>query len=529
MRKLLVFLLMVSLAVTAFAGGQQEEGQTAEAAQEEPAEFIIVNGAEPETLDPHLISGVPEHRIYMSIFEGLTTYDPETAEPVPGLAKSWDVSEDGTVYTFHLREASWSDGVPITAQTVVDSWLRMLAPETAAPYAWFPNMFIAGAADYNAGEADAVGVEAVDDYTFRLELVGPLPYVLGALPHYSFAVVPMHTIEEHGSGWTSPENFVGNGPFTLEEWKPQQEIAVVPNDTYWDADVVSLDRVVYLPIDDNNTGYNMYLNGEADWMTTVPLDMMDSAKLRDDYHNAPYLGTYYYTIQNQKEPFDDPKVRKALAMTFDRETLVEKITKGGQVPATSMVPDMAGYPGVEGNGMDIDKARELLAEAGYPEGEGFPEFEILYNTNEAHKKVAEYMQEQWAENLGIECELVNQEWSTYLSHRRQGNFQVARAGWIGDYQDPNTFLDMFLSGAAMNGGNFSNERYDELINQAARMPAGEERFEVLQEAESIFIEQEQAVIPIYHYTTNNMIDLDEWGGWYVNTMDYHPPKNIYKK
>jgi len=218
-----------------------------------------------------------------------------------------------------------------------------------------------------------------------------------------------------------------------------------------------------------------------------------------------------------------------LAMSFDRETLVEKVTKGGQVPATSMVPDMAGYPGVEGNGMDLDKARELLAEAGYPEGEGFPEFEILYNTNEAHKKVAEYMQEQWAENLGIESELVNQEWSTYLSNRRQGNFQIARAGWIGDYQDPNTFLDMFISGAAMNGGNFSNERYDELIHQAARMPAGEERFEVLQEAESIFIEQEQAVIPIYHYTTNNMIDLDEWGGWYVNTMDYHPPKNIYKK
>src|SRR6056297_5784 len=530
MRKLLVFLLMVSLAVTAFAGGQQEEGQTAEAAQEEPAEFIIVNGAEPETLDPHLISGVPEHRIYMSIFEGLTTYDPETAEPVPGLAKSWDVSEDGTVYTFHLRETTWSDGVPITAQTVVDSWLRMLAPETAAPYAWFPNMFIAGAAEYNAGEADAdsVGIEAVDDYTFRLELVGPLPYVLGALPHYSFAVVPMHVIEETDE-WTTPENFVGNGPFILEEWAPQQRISVVPNDTYWEADVVSLDRVVYLPIDDNNTGYNMYLNGEADWMTTVPLDQMDSANLRDDYHNAPYLGTYYYTIQTEKDPFDDERVRKAFAMSFDRETLVEKVTKGGQVPATSMVPDMAGYPGVEGNGMDVEKAKELLAEAGYPDGEGFPEFEILYNTNEAHKKVAEYMQEQWAENLGIECELVNQEWSTYLSNRRQGNFQVARAGWIGDYQDPNTFLDMFLSGAAMNGGNFENERYNELINQAARMPAGEERFEVLQEAESIFIEQEQGVIPIYHYTTNNMIDLDNWGGWYVNTMDYHPPKNIYKK
>lgn len=534
MRKLFVFLLVVALAFSFFSCQPKEEAQeeaTATEAQEEPAEFIIVNGAEPETLDPHLISGVPEHRIYMSIFEGLMTYDPETAQPVPGLAKSWEISEDGTVYTFKLRETTWSDGVPITAQTVVDSWLRMLDPETAAPYAWFPNMFIKGAAEYNSGDAgpEAVGIEAVDDYTFRLELVGPLPYVLGALPHYSFAVVPMHVIEEHGKEWTNPDNFVGNGPFTLEEWQPQQKISVVPNDTYWDADVVSLDRVVYLPIDDNNTGYNMYINDEADWMTTVPLDMMDSAKLRDDYHNAPYLGTYYYTIQNQKDPFDDARVRKALAMAFDRETLVEKVTKGGQVPATSMVPDMAGYPGIEGNGMDVERARELLAEAGYPDGEGFPVFEILYNTSEAHKKVAEYMQEQWAENLNIECDLVNQEWSTYLSTRRQGDFQVARAGWIGDYQDPNTFLDMFLSGAAMNGGDYENERYDELIQQASQMPAGEDRFEVLQEAESIFIEQDQGVIPIYHYTTNNMVDLTEWGGWYVNTMDYHPPKDIYKK
>ncbi len=535
MKRILLFLLVFAVLGfgTVWAGGQQDAA-TDEApamAAAEPVEFVVVNGTEPETLDPHLISGVPEHRIYMAIFEGLMSYDPETAEPVPGLAESWEVSEDGTVYTFKLRKTTWSDGVPITAQTVRDSWLRMLDPETAAPYAWFPNMFIAGADAFNSGEAgpEAVKIEAVDDYTFRMELVGPLPYVLGALPHYSFAVVPLHAIEEHGKAWTSPENFVGNGAFTLETWQPQARIEVVPNDTYWEKDVVSLDRITFLPIDDNNTGYNMYLNGEADWMTTVPLDQMDQAKLRDDYQNAPYLGTYYYVIQNTKAPFNDPKVRKALTMSIERETLIDRVVKGGQIPAYSMVPDMAGYPAIKGNVYDVAAAKKLLAEAGYPNGEGFPAFEILYNTSDAHQKIAEYIQEQWAKNLGIECDLINQEWSTYLANRRAGNFQIARAGWIGDYQDPNTFLDMFVTGGAMNGGRFSNAKYDELISKAAQMEAGPARFKTLQEAEKIFITQEQAVIPIYFYTTNNMIDLTEWGGWYTNTLDNHPWKYVYKK
>ena len=537
MKKLLMMLLAVSLLFLFIGCQPKEEAKedvTEEAAPEvveEPAEFTIVNGTEPETLDPHLISGVPEHRIYQAILEGLMTYDPETAEAVPGLAESWEVSDDGKVYTFKLRKTTWSDGVAITAQTVKDSWLRMLDPETAAPYAWFPNMFIAGAQEYNSGEAgpEAVKIEAVDDYTFKMELVGPLPYVLGALPHYSFAVVPLHAIEEHGKEWTSPENFVGNGAFTLSEWQPQSRIEVVPNDTYWDKDTVSLDKITFLPIDDNNTGYNMFLNGEVDWMTTVPLDQMDQAKLRDDYQNAPYLGTYYYTIQNEKAPFDDARVRKALAMAFEKTTLVDKITKGGQIATDTMVPDMAGYPGIDGNGYDVAAAKKLLADAGYPDGEGFPKFEILYNTSEAHKKVAEYVQEQWATNLGVECDLINQEWSTYLASRRAGEFQLARAGWIGDYQDPNTFLDMFLTGGAMNGGRYSNPEYDALIKKAATMPAGPERFDTLVEAETLFIEEDQAVIPIYNYTTNNMIDLTEWGGWYTNTMDYHPWKYIYKK
>lgn len=493
-------------------------------------EFIINNGAEPQSLDPALIQGVPEHRIYFSLGEGLVSSHPETAEPVPGVAESWEVSNGGSTYTFKLRKTTWSDGVPITANTFVESWQRMLDPATAAPYAWFPAMFIKGAEDYNAGKEGAeLGIRAVDDYTFQVDLVGPLPYTLGALAHYSFGIVPMHAIEKHGKEWTNPGNHVGNGPFVLESWEPQKQLTVIPNEKYWDKENVHLERVIYIPSDNNTTTYNMYLNGEADWQTTVPLDQIEEAQLRDDYHSAPYLGTYYYVIQNEKEPFNDPRVRKALSMSINRSHITEKITKAGQIPTSSMVPDMAGYVPATGEDENIEKAKQYLADAGFKDGKGFPEFSILYNTSEAHKKVAEYVQQQWKENLGLTVSLRNEEWKTYLATRREGTFEVARAGWIGDYRDPNTFLDMFVTGAAMNGGKYSNTQFDELIKKAGTMADGPERMNVMAEAEKLFLTEDQSVIPIYHYVTIGMIDLEKWGGWYDNVMDWHPTKTIYMK
>ncbi len=492
--------------------------------------FRLVNGAEPESLDPHQIQGVPEHRIFEALFEGLVAYDPKTADAVPGLAESWTASADGTQYTFKLRDAVWSDGVKITAQTVVDSWLRGLDPATASPYAWFPAMFLKGAAEYNGGTAgkEAVGIRALDEKTFQMDLLGPLPYAIGALAHYSFAVVPLHAIAKNGDKWTMPENFVGNGPYVLKEWVPQSHITVVPNEKYWDAKAVKLDEVVFYAIDDNNTAYNMYLNGEVDWMTTVPLDQIEAASLRGDYHRAPQLSTYFYVFQVEKAPFDDVRVRKALSMAFDRQALVDQVTRAGQIPAWGIVPEMAGYTGLGEPKLDIAAARKLLAEAGYPNGVGFPKTTILYNTSEGHKAIAEFLQQEWKKNLNITIELENQEWATYLSNRNAGNFQVARAGWVGDYQDPNTFLDMFLTGAGMNGGKYSNQVYDLLINEAARM-GGKDRLEVLMQAEDILINEDQAIMPMYFYTTNNMVDTSKWGGWYPNTMDYHPTKDIYLK
>ena len=498
--------------------------------------FRISNGAEPESLDPAFIQSASDHRIYMSLFEGLVAIDPETALAVPGVAKSWTISNDLTQYTFKLRkDALWSDGKPITAYDVVYSWLRMLAPETMSPYAWFPCMFIAGAQDFNDGRRGpaTVGIRALDDHTFQMDLIGPFPYILDALTHYSFAIVPKHAIEKHGSRWTYPAYFVGNGPFTLSNRVVQTSLTAVKNPAYWDKDNVTLDKVIFYSSDSDTTDYNMYLNGELDWATNVPPGQFKAAKMRSDFQKAPQLATYYYVFQNEKAPVNNALVRKALSLAVDRQALVEGVTKTGQLPAWGIVPEMTGYEALEFPFADQDDAiaaaQKLLAKAGYPKGVGFPTITIIYNTNEAHKQIAQFIQREWKNNLGLNVTLENQEWQTYLSNRNQGNFTVARAGWVGDCADPSTFLDMFITGGGMNGGRYSNEIYDLLMNEAARMDAGPERMGILRTAEDIFINQDQGMIPLYYYVTKNMVNTDKWGGWHTNIMDYHPMKAIYLK
>jgi len=495
------------------------------------ADFIISNESEPQSLDPHLIEGVLEHRINLALFEGLMGIDPKTAEAVPGVAESYTVSADGTVYTFKLRDAVWSDGVPITAETVVKSWLRCLNPQTASPYAWFPATFIKGAQDYLDGKAgpESVAIRAIDEKTFEMTLVGPFPYVLGALSHYAFAIVPIHAIEKYGKDWIKPENFVGNGPFVLKEWIPQESIFVVKNPRYWDKDKVFLESIQFLPTEDQNSAYTMYLKGEVDWVTKVPVDLISEARKRPDYQSFPILGTYYYILNLKVPPLNDVRVRQALAKAINRTELTEKVSQGGEVPAYSMVPPMTGYPGIQKFKEDVEEAKNLLAQAGFPNGKGFPALKLLYNTADNHKKIAEYIQQQWKVNLGINVELENQEWKTYLESRNRGQFQIARAGWVGDYQDPNTFLDMFITNSGGNDGNYSNRQFDELIAKAARMPPGPERFKVLEEAETKFIFEDMGVIPIYFYAVNQMIDLTKWEGWYPNVMDFHPWKGLRRK
>lgn len=496
--------------------------------------FIVSNGTEPESIDPQLIQGEPEHRIEYVLFEGLVANDPKTAKAIPGIAKSWDITNGGKTITFHLRDSQWSDGTPLTANDFVYSWQRELNPLTASPYSWFPEMFLKGAADYAAGKvgAEGLGVKALDDNTLQVDLVGPLPYAIDAFAHYTFYPVPQKTIEKYGDQWTQPGNMVSNGAFVLESHVPQSYISTVKNDKFWDVDHVYLDKITFLASDDYNTNYNMYIDNEVDWLPEVTTEKMASAKMRNDYKSNAKVATAYYSVQCSDKSLSDPLVREALSYAVDRDSMIENVLHGNQIPAWGMVPPMTGYSALEFPFDSYDEAKEIaqekLAEAGYPNGIGFPTITILYNSNESNKKVAELLQANFKDVLGINCSLENQEWGTFLANRNSGQFQLARAGWTGDYQDPNTFLDMFITGAAMNGGNFKNAEYDSLIRKAATMNDGKARFDVLHQAEKILIEQ-QAVIPFYYYSSSALIDTDKWGGWFDNAMDYHNVRFVYRK
>jgi oligopeptide transport system substrate-binding protein len=517
MKKLVLLLIVLCLALPAFA-----------------VDFRIANGAEPQSLDPHLVSGVPEHRIYEALFEGLMTYDPQTANPIYGAAQSYKASADNLTWTFTLRPGLvWSDGTPITAQQVADSWLRCLDPNTGAEYASLLTDVIKGAAEFNAGTGprSGVAVRALDSRTFQFNTKVPAPYVLSMLCHYAFAIVPTQAIAKYGDRWTLPENFVGNGPFVLKEWKPQEIIIAEKNPRYWGARNVKLDRILFYPSDSYSTTYNMYLKGEVDWnCNPPPPELADAAKLRKDFLVTPQLGTYYYQYNQTKPPFDDVRVRKAFSLSINRQELCEKITRTGQIPAFAYVPEFAGYVPPKGIGENVEQAKKLMADAGYPGGAGFPTVTILYNTSEAHKKIAEYFQQKWEQALGVKVVLNNQEWATYLDTRKMQQFDLCRAGWVADYQDPFNFLFMWLSdNFDFNDGRYKNTRYDQLIRQANSMQAGSERNKVFAQAETILIDQDQGIMPIYYYVSQNFIDTNKWGGWYLNLLDYHPYWAIYKK
>ena len=527
-RTVLLAMCAVLLTATLFAGGGGQQRAAAAG-----MEMVINNGTNIQSIDPSQITGVPEHRIYMALFEGLVVNDPKTNKAVPGVAESWTFSNNNSVITFKIRQGiTWSDGTAITAQQIVDSWLHNLDPATASEYAYMVGMVVKGAEDYNerGGRKEDVGIRAVDANTFEVTLVGPVPYALDMMAHYAFSPLPMHAIQKYGTNWTRPENFVGNGPFILQENTPNSRIVVTPNARYWNKANVFLTKITFLPMEDSNTAYNAFLNGEIDWVTNVPLARIDEVKLHKDYQVSPQLGTYYYLINNRDhKPLDDVRVRKALSMGFDRQELIDKVVKGGQIPATALSPPMGTYQPTPGNGFNLAEAKRLLAEAGYPNGQGFPTFEIIYNTLDAHKIIGEYLQEAWKNNLGINVNLQNMEWASYLDYRTTPNMQLARAGWIADYMDPQNFLDLLYSTSGNNDGHYNDAEYDNLIRRVSTMVDGPERNALMRQAEDIAITRDQAMIPIYWYVSQNMIDLSKWDGWFTNPQDVHPYTGIKRK
>ena len=491
--------------------------------------FRINNTAEPESLDPALVTGVPEHRIISNLFEGLTTSDPKDLSPRPGMAASWTVSRDGVVYTFKLRAARWTDGKSVTAHDFVYAWERVLNPKTGAKYAQ-QLFYLKNGEDYNKGritDFSQVGVKALDDRSLQVTLRCPTAYFLDLTSFYTLYPVPRWAIEAHGKDWVKPGRIVSNGPFRLVSWVPQKDLILEKNPLHWDATTIKVQKVIFLPTDDLNTAYKQFLAGESDWVPTVPPAQLDAARNRPEFYVMPYLGTYYFRFNLTKPPITDVRVRKALSMSVDRESLTKYVTKAGEIPSSTFVPaGMRGYEGVKGLPFDVAGAKKLLAEAGFPDGRGFPKVDVLYSTSELHRVVTQAVQQMWKEQLGIQVDLTNVEWKVYLARQGSLDYQISRAGWIGDYVDPNTFLDMWITGGGNNQTAWSNKRYDDLIAQAAcKIVNAKDRMRTLQEAEKILVADEVPIMPLYTYVNKGMLSR-RVKGWWPNILDQHPLKYI---
>src|SRR5262245_13346130 len=486
------------------------------------------NGAEPETLDPAKSTGVTESNIQYELLEGLTTYSVDGLV-IPGVAEKWDVSDDGKTYTFHLRDSKWSNGDPVTADDFVYSWRRVVDPATASDYAPIFNV-ITNAEAINKGEEKdltKLGVEATDAKTLKVTLNKPTPYFISMLRHSSFLPVNKADIEKNGQDWTKPGNIVGNGAFTLSEWTPQSSLTVVKNPNYYDAANVKLEKIIYYPTEDISEEFKRFRNGELQITYEVPSDQVGfiEANMKDEYDAKPYLGTYYYVINETRESGAKKEVREALALASDREAIGDKVTQGSFLPAYSWVPpgtpDYATqYVSFKDMPMAdrITKAKELLAGAGYT-AEKPLKLEILYNTSENHKKIAIAIQDMWKQ-VGVDATLNNQEWQVYLDTRDNKQFDVARAAWIGDYADPVTFLDLFLSDAGVrNDAGYNNAEFDKLVKDSFNIADPKARMASLEKAEQMFL-ADLPIIPILHYKTKHMVSK-KVQGWAYNNLDFH--------
>lgn len=492
------------------------------------------NGSEPQDLDPSTVTGVPEQRIVAALFEGLLSENPKTLAPEGAVAETWTVSPDGLVYTFNIRkDARWSNGDALTAKDFVYAYNRILSPKMGSQNAYMLYC-MKNAEKFNKGQlADfsKVGIKAIDKYTLQINLGKPTPYFLSLITHMAWfpankkAIEKYGAIDQRGTKWTLPGNLVGNGPFTLKDWEVNKVITVVKNPQYWDADKVKLNEIDFFPISDNQAEERTFRAGQLHLTYTVPSSKIGYyQKNKASYiHISPYLGSYYMVFNVNKEPFTSSLVRRALSLAIDRKSLAEDVVKGGKVPADSFTPpDTGTYTAKTNLQYDVKFAKECLAKAGFPDGKGFPVVEIMYNTSERNRQIAEAIQAMLQVNLNIKVELVNKEWKMYLDTFRTRDFSIATASWIGDYNDPLTFLGMWTSDSTNNRAKWSNHEYDKLMVDASVTSEQSLRFDLFQEAEKLLMEQ-APIIPLYYYTSMALIS-PQLKGWYPNTLDHHPYK-----
>ncbi len=495
------------------------------------------NGQEVQDLDPQLVNGVGEYNVISALIEGLVSEDPHDLHPVPGVAERWTISADGKTYTFHLRRnAKWSNGDPVTARDFIESYHRILSPTLGADGAYMLHV-VRNAEAFNKGtlkDFNQVGFRAVDDWTLEISLTNPTPYFLSLLNYDAWFPVHIPTVKkygpvyERGSYWTKPGRFVGNGPFVLEQWRLNQDIKVRKSSTYWDAARVRLNGIVFHTIDSNNVEERAFRSGQLHITDTVPINRIDRYRreqpelLRID----PYLGSYFFRVNVTRPVLNSRLVRRALGMAIDRQSIVDHVTRGGQLPAFAFTPpDTAGYTAEAVFPYDPAAARQALAEAGFPEGRGLPPIEILFNTSENHKIIAEAVQQMWRKQLGIDARLVNQELKVYYDTRREMNYEVLRSTWIGDYADPNSFLNLWITNGANNQTGWSNAEYDRLIAEAGRTSDQAARYRAFQQAEAILLD-DAPILPVYFYTHAFLI-RPEVKGWWPTILDHHPYKYVY--
>ncbi len=495
------------------------------------------NQTEPQDLDPHIVTGEPELHIISALLEGLVTEDPKDLRPIPGVAQSWDVSPDLKTYTFHVRSnALWSNGDRVTAGDFVYSCKRVLSPALGSEYAYMLFCVVNAEAYHSKKIAtfDSVGVSARNDSTLIVNLAQPTPYFLALLSHTAWQPVHKATIEKYGAidargtAWTRPGNFVGNGAFVLKSWVLNKEIVVEKNSRYWDAQTVRLAEIHFYPIESSLTEERAFRAGQLHTTANVPPNKIAEYRLTSPklLHVDPYLATYYYLFNVHRPPFDNVCVRKSLAMAIDRKSIADNICKGGQLPAFNFTPPgTAGFTATAHLTENLDSAKALLALAGFPDGKGFPKVELLYNTSELHQTIAQALQEMWKKNLNVDIQLVNQEWKVYLDAQKRKDYFISRAGWSGDYVDPNTFLDLWVTGGGNNRAGWSSPRYDSLINASRGALSQTLRFACYQQAESL-LTSEMPILPIYFYVSSHL-RATSVKGWYGTILDRHPYKYVW--
>ena len=522
-----------------------EETTAADTASSDGFNLAVCLASEPQTIDPALNSAVDGAIMINHMFEGLVKWvdDGEgNAVTAPGQAESWEkvVNDDGTVtYTFTLRDGiKWSDGQPVTAGDFEYSWKRLANPETAADYCYMIDM-VQGYASVADGSADpdTLGVKALDDKTLEVTLSYDCPYFEEIMAFPATFPVRQDVVEGNDEWTYDVSTYIGNGPYKMAEWSHNAYILAEKNENYYDYDNLGPDTIRFTLLDDANAMLAAYNSGELDFIENFPTDEMANYLASGEITVADYLGTYYVCFNTEDEVFSDPLIREAFSLAIDRNYIVENVSQAGEVPATAYVP--SGVNDAEGPSGDdfrtvggeyysvaeedyeanCERARELLAEAGYPNGEGFPTVEYTYNTDDKHKAIAEALQNMWQEVLGVTVTLSNQDWNVFLESRKQGDYQIARNGWIADYNDPCSFLDMWYTGGGNNDAQYSNPEYDAQIDPSKATSNQEERMAAFHAAEDILIEQDSVLAPIYFYTQLYML-ADDIQGMYYTPLGY---------